>query len=150
MVDEALEERVVDERYRKVGSGNGKSQEQVRDLLVLVGPCGQILTKKSIKIYHNPIYAKYAPFFYVLSTQLRIQRLRKKETKYSAERSFHMLLLEILLSESLQRCRWQSLSGKRPYGRPEDGLPGLFCSWSRTRAYSVCTFFLPPSSSSFC
>lgn len=39
MVDEALEERVVDERYRKVGSGNGKSQEQVRDLLVLVGPC---------------------------------------------------------------------------------------------------------------
>ena len=49
MVDVALEERVVDERYRKVGSGNGKSQEQVRNLLVLVGPCGQILTKKSIK-----------------------------------------------------------------------------------------------------
>ena len=39
MVDVALEERVVDERYRKVGSGNGKSQEQVRDFLILVRPC---------------------------------------------------------------------------------------------------------------
>ena len=61
-----------------------------------------------------------------------------------------MLLSETPPSESLQRRRFHELFGKHPYGRPEDGLPGLFCSWSRIRSYSVCIVFLAPSSYASC
>ena len=38
IVDVNLEEAVVDKRDGKVGGGDGKGQEHVGDLLVLLGP----------------------------------------------------------------------------------------------------------------